>query len=111
VTVTASCAIISLEAFEKEGVCDLRLAFSREQQEKVYVQNVLAREENAREAWRMIDAEGGSVYVCGGTAMGADVHNALLRIVGAQAKLDASKTVAYVDKMKAEGRYVQELWA
>ena len=100
-----------LERFEADGDVSLRLAFSREGAEKVYVQHVLARPENAAEAWELVDARGAHVYVCGGTAMGADVHNALLAIVRERGGRNDAQASAYVDELKAAGRYVQELWA
>ncbi|CAM9899696.1 unnamed protein product, partial [Discosporangium mesarthrocarpum] len=64
-----------LEAYEADGTIDsLRLAFSREQARKNYVQHLLA--EDAEIVWGMLK-EGAYVYVCGGTSMGNDVHKEL----------------------------------
>ena len=52
-----------LEEYQNAGALShLHLAFSRDQQEKVYVQNLL--EKNGEETWKAIDA-GGHLYVCG----------------------------------------------
>ena len=41
---------------------NLYMAFSRDQQEKVYVQHLLKK--NAQQAWKAIDA-GAHLYICG----------------------------------------------
>lgn len=43
----------------------LYVAFSRDQNQKVYVQHLLEREENRRQLWRLLDQEGAHLYVCG----------------------------------------------
>jgi len=53
---------------------------------------------------------GGHLYVCGGTAMGADVQAALLKVVAGRITGGGS-AANYVANLKAQGRYVQELWA
>jgi len=79
-------------------------------QKKVYVQHLMAEPVRAAELWDFVDARRGSVYVCGGTSMGADVAKAFATIVAA--KLGGEKAAeAYVAKLKADGRYIQELWS
>ena len=52
-----------LKTLQEEGVLTkLYTAFSRDQPEKVYVQNLL--EKNGPEVWNVID-KGGHLYVCG----------------------------------------------
>lgn len=48
--------------------------------------------------------------MCGGTAMGADVQAALLKVVASRITGRGS-AANYVGNLKAQGRYVQELWA
>lgn len=96
--------------FQKDGVLtECHLAFSREQKQKVYVQNLLA--ENAKETWRLINDLGAYVYVCGGVKMGGDVSATLRVIVSEMGKMSPDEAKIYVDKMSHKGRYVQELWA
>jgi NADPH-ferrihemoprotein reductase len=69
-----------LAGYEQSGVLDrLLLAFSRETSEKVYVQTLMRVPENAAAIVRDLE-RGAYVYVCGATAMGADVHEALIDI-------------------------------
>ena len=52
-----------LEQYEKDGVIKLHCAFSRDQAEKVYVQNLM--DKNADELWRIIGENNGHFYICG----------------------------------------------
>lgn len=100
-----------IEAFQKSGDIDtLRLAFSREQAKKVYVQHLM--EEDKEKVWNLIEKEGAYVYICGGTKMGSDVCSILRKIAqdtgGLSSEDDAKK---YLENMHSEGRLVQELWS
>ena len=99
-----------LTAFQNNGILSkLHLAFSREQQEKVYVQNLLAQ--NAKDTWKLIHQDGGHIYVCGGVKMGNDVMDALKKIVSDEGSMSMDSAKDYLSKLSTEGRYVQELWA
>jgi len=86
----------------------LRLAFSRAQAAKVYVQHRVAEDGGA--LWPMLQA-GGHVYICGGTSMGRDVVAALQEAIGAHGGMGAGAAAAYVREMQAQGRLMQELWS
>ena len=99
-----------LKDFEKEGTLNsLRVAFSRKTEKKVYVQHLLA--DDADETWKLVEKEKASVFVCGGTKMGADVSETLRSIVAEAGGMSADEAKAYLDKMSSEGRFVQELWS
>eukprot|EP00591_Stephanopyxis_turris_P005689 CAMPEP_0195509034 /NCGR_PEP_ID=MMETSP0794_2-20130614/2079_1 /TAXON_ID=515487 /ORGANISM="Stephanopyxis turris, Strain CCMP 815" /LENGTH=704 /DNA_ID=CAMNT_0040636145 /DNA_START=57 /DNA_END=2171 /DNA_ORIENTATION=+ len=99
-----------LETYEKDGTLDaLYLAFSRETKSKVYVQHLL--DKNAEETWQMIHEEKASIYVCGGTKMGLDVVQTLTKIVAQVGEKSDDDAKAYVDGLRSEGRFVQELWS
>ena len=52
-----------LDDYVKDGTLShIHLAFSRDQEKKVYVQNLL--EKNAEETWKLLE-NGGHIYVCG----------------------------------------------
>ena len=86
------------------------VAYSRAQKHKVYVQDLMRKDDVAAALAADVLDDKGSVYVCGGTAMGAAVAEALADVLSAQlgSRADAKK---YVDDMQQTGRYVQELWA
>jgi NADPH-ferrihemoprotein reductase len=99
-----------LEAFQKQGdLHTFHVAFSREQEEKVYVQHLLSK--NGKDAWDSIDNLGASIFVCGGVKMGHDVTNALNDICIKEGNLSPEDAKAYLKKLASEGRFVQELWA
>lgn len=94
---------------EDGALTDLMLAFSREQEKKVYVQHLIASEDMASKLWRLMAEENAYVYVCGATSMGHDVHKALEEVVQRQGGREDALDV--LKKMREEGRYVQELWS
>jgi NADPH-ferrihemoprotein reductase len=52
-----------LDDYLKDGTLShIHLAFSRDQEKKVYVQSLL--EKNAEETWKLLE-NGGHIYVCG----------------------------------------------
>eukprot|EP00587_Corethron_hystrix_P003147 CAMPEP_0113305172 /NCGR_PEP_ID=MMETSP0010_2-20120614/4892_1 /TAXON_ID=216773 ORGANISM="Corethron hystrix, Strain 308" /NCGR_SAMPLE_ID=MMETSP0010_2 /ASSEMBLY_ACC=CAM_ASM_000155 /LENGTH=669 /DNA_ID=CAMNT_0000159511 /DNA_START=118 /DNA_END=2128 /DNA_ORIENTATION=- /assembly_acc=CAM_ASM_000155 len=99
-----------LDIFQKEGTLNsLHLAFSRDQKQKVYVQDLLSK--NASETWNILDRLGGHVYVCGGVAMGKDVVRAFIDIVACEGQRTNDEAKTYISQMQQAGRFVQELWA
>ncbi|SDQ56887.1 assimilatory sulfite reductase (NADPH) flavoprotein subunit [Pseudoxanthomonas sp. CF125] len=85
----------------------LDVAFSRDQAEKIYVQQRLR--ERGREVYDWLQ-NGAHFYVCGAIGMGKDVHAALLQIVAEQADVDAEAAAEYLSKLQAEGRYSRDVY-
>ena len=85
----------------------LDLAFSRDQERKVYVQDRLR--ERGRDVYDWLQG-GAHLYVCGAIAMGKDVHAALLDIVAAQHGGDADAATDYLARLQAEGRYARDVY-
>lgn len=99
-----------LLAFQASGVLKhLRVAFSREQNEKVYVQHLL--KQNGAETWTLIDDEAAHIYVCGGVRMGQDVSEALKEIISLHGGMSVDAAKDYLAKLSHDGRFIQELWA
>ncbi len=99
-----------LKKFVDEGtLSELHLAFSREQEKKIYVQHLLA--ERGAETWKFIHNDIASIFVCGGVKMGADVDHTLQGIISEHGNMTRDKAKAYLDKMAMSGRFVQELWS
>jgi cytochrome P450/NADPH-cytochrome P450 reductase len=98
-----------LEAFARDGICDLHTAFSRHDGEKAYVQDVIARER--KQVWALIE-QGAHVYVCGdGSRMEPDVKRALVRLYADEKDVDLSVAEAWMEEMAAKDRYVLDVWA
>jgi len=86
----------------------INTAFSRDQQEKVYVQHKMHR--NAAELFAWLEA-GAYVYICGAKEpMSVDVENALLTIIQQQGKKNAAQAESYLDELKEAGRYVKDVY-
>lgn len=84
------------------------LAFSRDQENKVYVQHRLL--ERATEVYDWIQT-GAHVYVCGdATHMARDVHNALIEIARDQGALDEDGARQWLDELAAQGRYARDVY-
>ncbi len=85
----------------------LDVAFSRDQAEKIYVQQRLR--ECGREVYDWLQG-GAHFYVCGAIGMGKDVHAALLQIVAEQAAVNAEGAAGYLSTLQAEGRYSRDVY-
>ena len=99
------------EEFLEDGVLlQMRTAFSRAQEEKVYVQHLMAQDAGALA--QLIGA-GGYVYVCGdGVGMAKDVHAALVEILVKEGGVEsADAAAAQLQAMAQEGRYVRDIWS
>jgi sulfite reductase (NADPH) flavoprotein alpha-component len=83
----------------------LDLAFSRDQADKVYVQQRLR--ENGRELFAWLD-NGAHLYVCGdATRMARDVHAALADIVAMHGGRDGDE---YLSQLQQQGRYARDVY-
>ncbi|QNK60535.1 assimilatory sulfite reductase (NADPH) flavoprotein subunit [Paenibacillus sp. PAMC21692] len=93
----------------KDGVLTkLDVAFSRDTEEKVYVQHRIL--EHAAELYKWL-LEGAHVYVCGDEKhMAHDVHAALLSVVEKQGGLNAEAAAAYLADLQVSGRYQRDVY-
>ena len=98
-----------IESFCADGfLTDLDLAFSRDQDQKVYVQDRMI--EKGAQLWRWLN-EGAHFYVCGDKSrMARDVDAALTRVVAGHGKLSGASAEAYVKALAAEKRYVRDVY-
>ena len=98
-----------LETFKKDGVLTrLDTAFSRDQKEKIYVQDRMR--ENGQEFYNWLE-QGAALFVCGDAKhMAHDVDLALREIIAKYSGLNAEDTEAYIDMMKREKRYVRDVY-
>ncbi len=98
-----------LGGMQKDGhLTRLDLAFSRDQAQKIYVQDRML--EQASQFWQWLE-EGASIYVCGDASrMAKDVDATLHAIVQQQGKLDAEGAREYVDAIKEQQRYHRDVY-
>lgn len=86
----------------------LDLAFSRDQAEKIYVQNRMI--EKAAELWNWLQ-EGAHFYVCGDASrMAKDVDTALHTIAETAGGLSKEAATEYVQKLKSDKRYQRDVY-
>jgi sulfite reductase (NADPH) flavoprotein alpha-component len=97
-----------MEELQSNGVLNrLSLAFSRDQQGKVYVQDRIREEGEDICAWL---SGGASVYVCGGKQIAPDIDEALLAVLSSHGAMSPEKAHDYLQSLKSEGRYVKDVY-
>ena len=98
-----------LQNFVQTGVLTkIDLAFSRDQQEKIYVQHRM--QQKAAELYSWIDG-GASVYISGQKdPMSKEVEATLLSIISTEGKKTADEAKAYLEQLKKEGRYEKDVY-
>lgn len=86
----------------------LSLAWSRDGDEKFYVQDRMRQ--SGRELWAWL-AEGAHFYVCGDAQrMAKDVERALVDIVATFGARSVDEAIAFVAQLKKTGRYQQDVY-
>ncbi len=86
----------------------LSLAFSRDQAQKVYVQDRMREE--AGELWKWLQA-GAYFYVCGDAKrMAKDVDVALHEIIAQQGGMTPEAAVEFVKQLKKDNRYQRDVY-
>jgi sulfite reductase (NADPH) flavoprotein alpha-component len=84
------------------------VAFSRDQAEKVYVQDRL--KEQASEVFAWLE-RGAHLYICGdANRMAKDVHQALLEIIAEHGKLSTEQAEDYLKSLRSNKRYQKDVY-
>lgn len=98
-----------LTGYEQSGLLTrLDTAFSRDGDEKVYVQDRMRQ--SAAELWKWLE-EGAYFYVCGDASrMASDVDRALVEMVEEQGGMTAAEAKAYVKELSDSQRYVRDVY-
>ncbi|WP_273126771.1 assimilatory sulfite reductase (NADPH) flavoprotein subunit [Bacillus weihaiensis] len=93
----------------KDGVLTkMDVAFSRDNEEKVYVQHRML--ENSKEFFQWLE-EGAVFYICGDkNYMAKDVHETLLTIIEKEGNMTREKAEEYVGAMKKQKRYHRDVY-
>ena len=100
---------VEWQKYLKDGVVDqIDVAFSRDQVEKIYVQQRIL--EQAPQVWQWLQA-GSHVYVCGdATHMAKDVHQALLTVIEQQGKKTREQAEQYLNELRKDKRYQRDVY-
>jgi sulfite reductase (NADPH) flavoprotein alpha-component len=98
-----------LEAMQQDKhLTRLDLAFSRDQEHKVYVQDRML--EQAPLFWSWLQ-DGASIYVCGDASrMAKDVDAAIHAIAEKQGRMDAEAAQEFVSNLKDQHRYHRDVY-
>ncbi|SEA31334.1 sulfite reductase (NADPH) alpha subunit [Arachidicoccus rhizosphaerae] len=98
-----------IQAFLETGVLtEFNGAFSRDQQNKVYVQDKMR--ERGAELFEWLE-NGAYIYICGAKEpMSFDVEKALTEIIATQKELSFVEATKYLDALKEEGRFLKDVY-
>lgn len=93
----------------KDGVLTkMDVAFSRDTEQKVYVQHRML--EHSKELYQWIQ-EGASIYICGDEKkMAHDVHAALISILQQEGGLSPEQAADYMTRLQQEKRYQRDVY-
>lgn len=92
----------------KSGVLTrMDVAFSRDQEEKVYVQHKMLQKADIFYSWL---EKGAVVYICGDKRMAQDVESALLQIIEQQGNKSQEEAKEYLNQLRHEKRYQRDVY-
>ncbi|WGE33785.1 assimilatory sulfite reductase (NADPH) flavoprotein subunit [Actinobacillus genomosp. 1] len=97
------------QQFAKDGFLHkYSFAWSRDQEQKIYVQDKIREE--AEMLWQWLQ-QGAYIYVCGDASrMAKDVNQALLDVIAQQGNLNADEAEEYLDNLREEKRYQRDVY-
>ena len=100
---------VEWQKYVKQGLLThIDLAWSRDQAEKVYVQDKIRAK--GAEVWRWIE-EGAHLYVCGdANRMAKDVEQALLDVVVEHGGMDRETADEFLSELRIERRYQRDVY-
>ncbi|MES2199283.1 MAG: sulfite reductase [Chlamydiota bacterium] len=94
--------------WQQEGKLRLSTAFSRDQEQKEYVQHALLA--NSKEIFQWVE-EGAYFYVCGDAQnMAKDVEAALIALIKQEGSFSDEETKAYFKALRSSKRYLTDVY-
>lgn len=91
-----------------ETLAKLDLAFSRDTEEKIYVQHRIAQQSELFYQWLQ---DGAAIYVCGDEKhMAKDVHDTIRSVIEQEGDMSEADAEAYLTEMKQEKRYQRDVY-
>lgn len=91
-----------------ETLAKLDLAFSRDTEEKIYVQHRIAQQSELFYQWLQ---DGAAIYVCGDEKhMAKDVHDTIRSVIEQEGDMSEADAEAYLTQMKQEKRYQRDVY-
>ncbi len=105
---TDGCYEDEIDALVQAGKLKYSVAWSRDQEQKIYVQHLM--EQEGEELWKWLEA-GAAFYVCGDAQrMARDVEKALLALIAQHGQRSPEEATAYLAAMKAQQRYQRDVY-
>lgn len=100
---------VEWQRYVKDGLLThIDLAWSRDQQHKVYVQDRIRT--RGDEVWRWIE-QGAHIYVCGdANRMAKDVEQALLDVLAEHGGMDPETADEFLSELRIERRYQRDVY-
>jgi sulfite reductase (NADPH) flavoprotein alpha-component len=100
---------VEWQRYVKDGLLtNIDLAWSRDQQQKVYVQDKIRAK--GAEVWDWIQ-QGAHIYVCGdANRMAKDVEQALLELVAEHGGMDTETADEFLSELRIERRYQRDVY-
>lgn len=93
---------------KSDTLSKMDVAFSRDTDEKVYVQHRML--ENSAELFQWLE-DGASVYICGDEKnMAHDVHDTLIKIIENEGIMSSTEATAYLANMQQQKRYQRDIY-
>lgn len=84
------------------------LAWSRDQENKIYVQDKIR--EKGSEFWNWIQ-DGANIYICGdANNMAKDVESVILEIISKNGKMNLEESKEYLNKLRSMKRYQRDVY-
>jgi sulfite reductase (NADPH) flavoprotein alpha-component len=97
-----------LSLFDTGSLTKINTAFSRDQEEKLYVQHRMLQQ--SKELFNWIES-GAYLYICGcKDRMSKDVEHTLIEIISKEGSLSEAAAVEYLDKLEEEGRFAKDVY-
>ncbi|ANU21480.1 NADPH--cytochrome reductase [Planococcus plakortidis] len=98
-----------LKQAEQLGLIELHSAFSRQQQEKVYVQHLM--EQNAQDILGLLE-QGGHLYICGdGGKMAPAVEESLIHSYQELKNATHEQALVWLGELEQSGRFAKDVWS
>ena len=100
---------VEWQGYLKSGLLTkMDVAFSRDQAEKIYVQDRI--KENAKEVFEWLE-RGAHLYICGdANRMAKDVHQTLVEIIAEHGQLSIEQAEDYLKSLRSQKRYQKDVY-
>lgn len=94
----------------QKGQIACHLAASRDQEKKIYVQDLIA--ERGDEVWDILFHRGGYLYICGSSGkMPQAVRDSVIKIACEKGEKTEEEAESFITQLEIQGRWLEECWS